>query len=1118
MADVDINKFRASVVRDGSKPASPGFVVSEGQDPVDPAGTGQNHLPVTIATAATGLSITESQVLGGAGTVGQYIRGDGSLADFPESSGGGSSISYYLNGSISQGTIGGVAYKELNKVPVLGAGTDFTIAADGYIASFLTDAGDPNLLEIPGGNWTFETYFSASSGGGSPTFYVELYKYNGTTFTLIASNSTFPELIAFGTNIISYFSTLAVPTTALALTDRLAIRYYVTHSGRTITLHTEDNHLCQIITTFTTGITALNGLTAQVQNFAVGTSGTDFAIASATATHTFNLPTASATNRGALSAADWTTFNNKENAITAGTTAQYFRGDKTFQTLNTGVVPESSNLYYTDARSRAALSFAAGSGAYNSGTGVITIPTNNNQITNGAGYITSASSITGASGALTSRDNRTISPSEDNVGQLKFGFTSWANNDSAPYADYLHLRSYIDSSGGNDNLVMFLKSAIGMRIYQQSFGSATAYSSFKDIAFTDGTNATGTWGINITGNAGTVTNGVYTSRTITINGTTQDLSANRTFNVGTVTSVSASSPLFSSGGNTPNITIQQASGSQSGFLSSTDWNTFNNKTSNVGTVTSVAALTLGTAGTDLSSSVANSTTTPVITLNVPTASAANRGALSAADWTTFNGKQPALNGTGFVKISGTTISYDNSTYLTTGTAASTYLPLTGGTLTGALNGTSASFTGNIESTSLTASIVAGRTTGYGYFGNLTGGAYSIVYGDFHATKPNRVEISGAGGVYVLNAATFSGVVTSNGSSSFSGYGLTTKGTYGLYVQRGSTNDSGVEVYHDGTNAIINSTYQITGSFGGMLLYTGGLPRLTLASTGAATFSGNVGIGGGTPSIFTPYSVATFGSLSTTNNGITIASTTTGNGLLEFADGSGGGSASYRGYIQYAHTSDSLIFGTSGSNRLTIGSTGNVLIGSSVTASSFIKSGGTSLQFLKADGSVDSNTYLTSSSGITGSGTSGFIPILTGATTIANSKINAASSTIYNVNPTAGQYAWSFGGSTTTGQSYGAVITGGTNSSDMGFKVMNAAATVNYFVVRGDGHVGIGTNVPATSALLDVTSTTKGFLPPRMTTLQKNAIASPQAGLVIYDTTLNKLCVRVAAAWQTVTSA
>jgi hypothetical protein len=50
---------------------------------------------------------------------------------------------------------------------------------------------------------------------------------------------------------------------------------------------------------------------------------------------------------------------------------------------------------------------------------------------------------------------------------------------------------------------------------------------------------------------------------------------------GYVSSVTASSPLFSSGGVTPNITIQQASGSQNGFLSSTDWNTFNNKAPSV---------------------------------------------------------------------------------------------------------------------------------------------------------------------------------------------------------------------------------------------------------------------------------------------------------------------------------------------------------------------------------------------------------------------------------------------------------------------------------------------------------------------------------------------------------
>lgn len=70
------------------------------------------------------------------------------------------------------------------------------------------------------------------------------------------------------------------------------------------------------------------------------------------------------------------------------------------------------------------------------------------------------------------------------------------------------------------------------------------------------------------------------------------------------------------------------------------------------TVTNVSALTLGTTGTDVSSTVANPTTTPVITLNLPTASATNRGALSAVDWTTFNSKQPA--GTYVNSVSGTT--------------------------------------------------------------------------------------------------------------------------------------------------------------------------------------------------------------------------------------------------------------------------------------------------------------------------------------------------------------------------------------------------------------------------------------------------------------------------------
>jgi hypothetical protein len=68
-----------------------------------------------------------------------------------------------------------------------------------------------------------------------------------------------------------------------------------------------------------------------------------------------------------------------------------------------------------------------------------------------------------------------------------------------------------------------------------------------------------------------------------------------------------------------------------------------------------------------------------------------------------------------------------------------------------------------------------------------------------------------------------------------------------------------------------------------------------------------------------------------------------------------------------------------------------------------------------------------------------------------------------------------------------------------------------------GNVGIGTTAPNASAILDAQSTTKGVRFPNMTTTQKNAISGPAAGLVVFDTTLAKLCVFSGAAWQTITS-
>jgi hypothetical protein len=61
-------------------------------------------------------------------------------------------------------------------------------------------------------------------------------------------------------------------------------------------------------------------------------------------------------------------------------------------------------------------------------------------------------------------------------------------------------------------------------------------------------------------------------------------------------------------------------------------------------------------------------------------------------------------------------------------------------------------------------------------------------------------------------------------------------------------------------------------------------------------------------------------------------------------------------------------------------------------------------------------------------------------------------------------------------------------------------------------LGIGIATPNASALLDVSSTTKGFLPPRMTNAQMVAIVTPAAGLVVYDTTNNKLNVYDGTNW------
>jgi hypothetical protein len=174
-----------------------------------------------------------------------------------------------------------------------------------------------------------------------------------------------------------------------------------------------------------------------------------------------------------------------------------------------------------------------------------------------------------------------------------------------------------------------------------------------------------------------IPNSALVNSAITINGTSTSLGGS--ISVGTVTSVTGTSPVVSSGGNTPAISMPAATTSVSGYLTSTDWNTFNNKGS--GTVTSVTATSPVTS---------TGGTTPVIAM--PAATTSVNGYLTSTDWNTFNGKGSgtvtSVGGTGTVSgisLSGTVTSSGNLTL--GGTLNLSSPPVIGNTTPAAITGT-----------------------------------------------------------------------------------------------------------------------------------------------------------------------------------------------------------------------------------------------------------------------------------------------------------------------------------------------------------------------------------------------------------------------------------------------
>jgi hypothetical protein len=437
--------------------------------------------------------------------------------------------------------------------------------------------------------------------------------------------------------------------------------------------------------------------------------------------------------------------------------------------------------------------------------------------------------------------------------------------------------------------------------------------------------------------------------------------------------------------------------------------------------------------------------------------------------------QAQLNGTGFVKASGTTISYDNSTYLTTANAASTYLALTGGTLTGSITATSFVKTGGtsvqyLKADGSVAEITGDIVSGAGSAGYVPKWTSAIVLGssilfdngtsmaigstnvNYHAYGRSLTG-SGFGstsfGFEAVTGSTTNGgligglslVIASNDSTRRIGSAIQS------YISGATSTHQGADLrfFVKPDNAVLLEVVRMTSAgitfnkdltaaniTATTFVKSGGLSTQFLMADGSVSTLSSPVTGSGSAGYIPKWTTAANigSSIIYEDTSIGIAYTTPNRGGYgRTLSGAAFGSASF-GFEAVSNTTTnggligglSFIVNQNDSSRIVGSAIQSNLIGTTATNygadlrffakadgvftiaevarmtsaglrvyGTIIKDGGTASQFLKADGSIDSSTYLTSSSSIAWANITGK------PTSLSGYGITDAVNAIYNIN-------------------------------------------------------------------------------------------------------------------------